>query len=71
MYSRKERIGRKNSRQLFPSDPARASHGISLRCLNGGAVALGVAFYLEGFLVEELNVAILLPPAAGRALLVG
>lgn len=38
--------------------------------LEGGAVAEIVALDLEGLLVPEKNVAVALPPAAGRALLV-
>ena len=57
--------------QFLPRHPARTSSRIGLGCLDRGADALGVALDLEGLLVPELNVAITLPPAAGRALLFG
>lgn len=59
-----------SSRQFFPRDPARAGGRIRARSLDCHAVALGVAFDFEGLLVPKLNVAISLPPAAGRAFLV-
>lgn len=56
--------------QFLPCDPARAGGRIGARALDCHAVALGVAFDLEGLLVPELDVALALPPAAGCALLV-
>ncbi len=58
------------SREFFPRNPARTGRRIWACAFYRHAVALGIAFDLEGFLVPELDVASPLPPAAGRALLV-
>lgn len=57
-------------RQLFPRDPLGAGARVELRRLDRHAVALGVAFDLEGLLRPEHDLAFALPPSAGRALLV-
>ena len=57
--------------QLFPRHPARARCRKSLRSLDCHTVTLCVAFDLEGLFVPKLDTALPLPPAAGRAFLVG
>ena len=56
--------------KFLPRYPARTRRRIRARALDSHAVALGVTFDFEGLLVPKLDVALALPPTAGRALLV-
>lgn len=56
--------------QFLPRDPLGAGTRVELRRLDRQAVALGVAFDLEGLLRPEPDLAFALPPAAGRTFLV-
>ena len=64
------RVRYEHLRQLFPRHPLGARPRVGLGGFDGGAVALGVAFDLEGLLRPEDHLAFTLPPSAGRALLV-